>query len=111
MAPIQLRLRDGALVVPPFRLRKHGQTYASRAELLLELGALRPGAYRLVAVQNFHVEDSSPRLEECAAGVFLARRRADGRWEEPERFPVECRTLALLGYVEVGPVPRVAPAA
>jgi hypothetical protein len=111
MAPIQLRIRDGALVVPPFRLRKHGTTYASRAELAIGLAGLRPGAYRVVAVHNFHAEDRSPRLDECAAGIFLARRRSDGRWETPERFPVECRTLALLGYVEVGPAPRVAAAA
>jgi hypothetical protein len=43
---------------------------------------------------------ANPDLRACIAGVFLAARRADGSWEEPERFPIECRTLAVLGEVE-----------
>lgn len=57
--------------------------------------------YRVLAVQNFWAEDCNPDLSEALAGVFLARRRADDAWEEPENWPVECRTLATLGYIDV----------
>ena len=97
---VPLRLREATLIVPPFRIERHGLIYRSPADLQIDLSGLRPGTYRVVAVQNFHVEDCNPRLEECAAGVFLAARVADG-WEEPETFPVECRTLEVLGYVQV----------
>jgi hypothetical protein len=108
MPPIPLRLLGWTLVVPPFRLERHGLAYVSPAELEIDLEPVRPGAYRVLAVQSFHVEDTSPDLERCAAGVFLARRRSGGRWEEPEAFPVECRTLGVLGYLEVAAAPRLA---
>jgi hypothetical protein len=65
----------------------------------------------VLAVQNFHVEDTNPNLDECLAGVFLAGARDDRRWEEPEAFPVECRKLALLAHLEVGTRLRLLPAA
>jgi hypothetical protein len=107
MGPPTIRLRGRTLVVPPFRVDKFGLSFASRAELSIDLEAVRPGHYRVLAVQNFHIEDTNPALGECVAGVFLAARRSDGKWEEPEAFPVECRSLALLGHVEVGPVTRL----
>jgi hypothetical protein len=107
MAGIPLRLIGRTMLVPPFRLEKHGQAYVSRSELVVDLIALRPGVYRVVAVQNFHVEDRSPALDECAAGVFLAARAGHGGWEQPETFPAECRTLAVIGYLQVGRAPRV----
>jgi hypothetical protein len=88
------------LIVPPFRIQRHGLSYTSPAELRIDLAALRPAAYRVVAVHNFHVEDCNPSLEECTAAVFLAA-RLPGGWEEPEAFPVECRTLEILGHVQV----------
>jgi hypothetical protein len=88
-------------VVPPFRISRDRQEYLSRTELRIDLGAVQPGAYRVIAVHNFQVEDRNPNLDECVAGVFLAARRADGSWQEPEAFPVECRSVAVLGYVEV----------
>lgn len=111
MAHIPLRLRGRTVIVPPFRLEKHGQAYVSQAELEIDLEPVRPGAYRVLAVQNFHVEDANPDLEQCAAGVFLARRRRDGTWEEAEAFPVECRTLAVLAHLEVSSTPRLVPSA
>ena len=96
------RLRGRRLIVPPFRLEAHGQTYTSRAELRIEVATLRPGRYRVLAVQNFHVEDRSADLSDAVAGVFLARRDDQGRWQEPEAFPIECRLLAVLGELEVG---------
>jgi hypothetical protein len=99
--PIRCRLQGRVLVVPPFRLQHHRQRYRSPAEIRIDLSAVAPGHYRIVAVHNFHVEDCNPHLDECVAGVFLAAFRDDGRWEEPERFPVECRTLAVLGELVV----------
>ena len=82
--------------LPPPELRQSGQ-------IRIDLGDVEPGTYRVLAVHNFHVEDRNPRLDECAAGVFLAGRIDGTRWEDPERFPVECRAVAVLGEVEVSP--------
>ena len=90
------------LVLPPFRIEKHGQIFRSPDELRIDLASVRPGRYRVIAVHNFHVEDRNPNLRECLTGVFLAGRRGDGTWEEPEAFPIECRSLAVLGELEVG---------
>jgi hypothetical protein len=90
------------LEVPRFRIERHGQVCASDAELQIDLSVVAEGLYRVVAVQNFHVEDRNPDLGECVGGVFLAGLRSDGTWEEPESFPVECRALALLATIEVG---------
>jgi hypothetical protein len=101
MAQTTIQVSGTTLVVPPFRIEKHGQTYLTRSELRIDLSCVEPGPYRVVAVHNFLVEDRSPDLRECIAGVFLARRRSDGRWQEPEAMPLECRSLAVLGYVDV----------
>jgi hypothetical protein len=97
---VPLRTSGKRLIVPPFRITQHGLTYESPTELRIDLSRLRPARYRVLAVQNFHVEDCNPQLDECMAGVFLAARTADG-WEDPEAFPVECRTLEVLGEVEI----------
>lgn len=89
------------LQVPPFRIERHGQVYASDAELQIDLSIVAEGVYRVVAVHNFQVEDRNPDLDECVGGVFLAGLRSDGTWEEPERFPVECRALGFLATIEV----------
>lgn len=70
----------------------------------MDLRMVSPGQYLVLAVQNFQVEDRNPDLSMCEAGVFLARRRDDGAWEEPERYPVECRALAVIARLDV-PVP------
>lgn len=87
--------------MPPFEIERAGQTYRSATELEIDLAAVEDGAYRVLAVHNFQVEDRDPDLTRCAAGIFLAGRRRDGSWEVPERFPVECRTLAVLATVDV----------
>lgn len=103
MVPATYRIKDSQLIVPPFKLEKYGQIYNNPVELIVDIRSLRPGQYRIVAVQNFHVEDSNPNLNECLGGVFLAAKRADGTWEEPETFPCECCTLKILGHVHVKP--------
>ena len=102
--PVRCSLEGTVLAVPPFRLPLGRQAYLSREPIRIDLAQVAPGSYRVVAVHNFHVEDRNPRLDECVAGIFLAARLGDG-WEEPERFPVECRALAVLGEVEVPAAP------
>jgi len=89
------------LIVPPFRLPHLRHHYVSDGETRIDLARVAPGRYRVLVVHNFHVEDRNPTLDECVAGVFLAAWRDDGRWEEPERFPMECRALAVLGELIV----------
>ncbi len=101
--PVRCRLEEGGVLeVAPFRLRLGRRSYLSAEPVRIDLAEVAPGSYRIVAVHNFHVEDRNPRLDECVAGIFLAARLEGGGWEEPERFPVECRALAVLGEVEVG---------
>jgi hypothetical protein len=97
------RLAANRLVVPPFAIARGRQVFVSEHELTIDLSLVEPGSYRVLAVHNFHVEDVSPDLDRCVAGIFLAARRADGAWEEPERFPVECRALETLCVVDVDP--------
>lgn len=99
--PVRCLLEGSVLEVAPFRLSLARQSYLSPRPIRIDLAGVEPGSYRIVAVHNFHVEDRNPRLDECVAGVFLAARLDGGGWEEPERFPVECRALAVLGEVEV----------
>jgi hypothetical protein len=99
-APGRCRLSEATLLIPAFRIERHGLAYRSGTDYRIDLGEVAPGRYQVLAVHNFHVEDRNPDLRACIAGVFLAARRADGSWEEPERFPIECRTLAVLGEVE-----------
>lgn len=100
-AQVPLRLDATTLVVPPFRLQRLNRRYCQPSEVRIDLQGLAPDRYRVVAVQNFWIEDHSSDLSEAVAGVFLARRRSDGQWEEPENWPIECRTLAVLGYVDL----------
>ncbi len=90
-----------SLLIPPFRIDRHTQSYHQPSELRIDLAGLEPDVYRVIAVQNFWLEDHDPDLSQALAGVFLARRRADGAWEEPENWPIECRSLAVLGQVAV----------
>ena len=94
-------------MIPAFEIRRFGQSFVSASPIRIDLEAVDPGLYRVVAVHNFQVEDRDPDLGRCVAGVFLARRRGDGSWEEPERFPMECRAVQVLGELQV---PGVDPA-
>ena len=103
MEPVTYWIEKSRLIVPPFKIEKYGQIYINPVELIIKLRNLRPGPYRVIAVHNFHVEDSNPNLKECLGGIFLAAKLADEKWEEPEKFPVECRSLQTLGYIHVKP--------
>jgi hypothetical protein len=104
---VKLVLDGTVLVVPPFRIDRLAQRFLQRSELRIDLTGLVPDVYRVLAVQNFWIEDTNPDLSEGLAAVFLARRRVNDAWEEPENWPVECRTLATLGYVDIRTVGTV----
>lgn len=89
-------------MIPPFQIRSGNLRFVHTTEIEIELEALEPDVYRVVAVQNFWIEDHDADLERCMAGIFLARRRHDGSWEEPETWPIECRTLKVLGTIDTG---------
>lgn len=97
-SPIVVFARS-VLRIPPFLIRKWGQVYISPAAMDIDIERLPAAIYRIVAVHNFRMEDCNPRLDECLAGIFLARRNA-GRWEEAEEPPIECRTIEVLGHLD-----------
>ncbi len=102
-----LRIDATTLRIAPFRIDRWGQRYLSLGEIAIELATLASSVYRIVAVHDFRVEDRNPDLEECRAAVFLAR-EVEGRWEEAEDHPVECRTVVVLGRLDVA-VRRITP--
>ena len=95
------RLVAGALVIPPFQVSFLGQDFVHWEEMRIELAELAPDRYRIVVVQNFWTEDPNPDLSQCLAGIFLSRRRRDGAWEAAENLPVECRTVAHIGMLDL----------
>jgi len=99
-APGVLALDGCMLRVAPFRIERWGQVFISAEELRIDLRALAGGRHRLVAAHDFRVEDRNPDLDRARAAVFVAERTA-GRWQEAEDRPLECRTLAILGEIEV----------
>jgi hypothetical protein len=101
LAQAEPRIEGLKLIVPPFRIDRLFQRFLQRSELRIDLAGLVPDVYRVLAVQNFWIEDDNPDLSQAIAGVFLARRRTDGEWEEPENWPIECRTLAVVGCVDI----------
>jgi hypothetical protein len=103
------RLVPGALLVPPFRIDFLGQGFIHWEAIRIELASLAPDRYRIMVVQNFWIEDPNPDLDQCLAGIFLARRRRDGAWEVAENWPVECRSIACLGELDLSApgVPRL----
>lgn len=107
-----LRLEQAVLVIPPFRLHDLGQWFVQYEALRIDLKSLEPDLYRIVVVQNFWIEDTNPDLDACLAGIFLARRRRDGHWEVAENWPVECRSIACIGLLDLADPaqPRLVPA-
>ena len=73
--------------------------YISPAALHVDLTRLPADTIRIIAVHNFRVEDCNPNLDECLAGVFLARKNAD-HWEEAEDPPIECRAVEVLAHLD-----------
>jgi hypothetical protein len=94
-----LSVAGATLRIAPFLICKWDQRYVSPEALCIDLERLPPALYRIVAVHNFRMEDRNPDLDECLAGIFLAR-RVDCRWEEAEDHPVECRSIEVLGHLD-----------
>jgi len=96
-----LKLRNKILVIPPFRIEKYGQIFINRHELFINTEEFGAGIYKVVVVHNFQVEDCNPNLRECLAGIFFAG-QIHGVWEEPEAYPIECRSIEVLAYIDTG---------
>lgn len=94
-----LSVRGRWLRIEPFALRRWGQIYVNPDALRVDLDRLPATLFKIVVVHNFRVEDRNPRLDECLAGVFLAR-RVGSMWERAEDYPVECRALAVVGCLD-----------
>lgn len=97
--PRFLSFARSTLHISPFLIRKWGQVYISPEAVDIDLERLPAALYRIVAVHNFRMEYCNPRLDECLAGIFLARRNGDV-WEQAEDPPIECRTIEVLGHVD-----------
>ena len=87
------------LMIAPFRFARNQRSYLLREPLFIDLRRLEPDHYQVHLVQDFWTDDDNADLSECLAGTFLGRRRASGEWEIPERWPIECRSLTVLGTV------------
>ena len=96
----QPRIEGQHLVLASFQLLVGRRSYLNRDGLRIDLSLVEPDLYRLHAVQDFWIEDHNPDLTENRAAVFLGRPRADQSWEVPESWPIECRSLAILGTVD-----------
>jgi hypothetical protein len=94
-------IKDSKFMAPVFRLDKYGQRFINPRELEIDLTGLKTGEYRVAAVHNFQAEDNNPNLDECLTGIFIAGLRPNGKWEEPENYPFECRTIEILGYFSI----------
>jgi hypothetical protein len=98
---ITILLKMQTMIFLPFSIKKFGNDYCSTDEIIIDLNQLLPGQYRIVVVHNFQSEDLNPNLNQCLAGIFLSARLNNQTWQEPEEFPCECRTLSILGFLEI----------
>ena len=98
---ITIQMEKQTMMILPFLIKKFGNEYHSRDDIIIDLDQLEPGRYRIVAVHNFQSEDLNPNLDQCLAGIFLSARLSNQTWQEPEAFPCECRTLSVLGILEI----------
>jgi hypothetical protein len=94
------RTASHVLVVSPCRLQRGRQTFLLRRSRAIDLRCIESDLYQVHLVQDFWSDDTNPDLSECLAGIFLGRRRQSGDWEVPERWPIECRSLDILGLVD-----------
>lgn len=86
--------------IAPFVIRQWGQSYINPEVISIGLERLPATLFRITVVHNFRAEDRNPDLDECLAAIFMAR-RVGSRWEEAEDHPIECRTIEVLGYLDV----------
>jgi hypothetical protein len=98
--PLVDRAAPYALVIPALRLARGRRSYVLPKSFGLDLRRVEPDLYQIHLVQDFWTDDDNPDLGECVGAVFLGRRRASGAWEAPERWPIECRSLAILGTID-----------
>ena len=75
------------------------EIFINPVELIIDLDQLYPGNYRIFVVQNFQIEDCNPVLDQCLAGLFLARLVPSNKCVSPESMPHECRSLGIAGTI------------
>ena len=88
------------LYIPPFIIRRWGQAFINPEPIVINLKQLPGDIYKVIVIHNFQIEDSNPILSECLASIFLAKRN-ENRWERPEDYPLECRGVEVLGYIDI----------
>ena len=100
-------MSDRALVIRPFRLTRGRRAFLLQKPFNIDLRGIEPDLYQVHLVQDFWTDDDNPNLDECLAGIFLARRRPTGEWEMPERWQIECRSLMVLGTIDTRQGPHI----
>lgn len=95
----RLKVHNGLLYVPPFKIEKYGHIFISPQELAIDLRKINAGFYSIIVVHNFQAEDRNPNLRECLAGIYLAR-HVGGKREEPENYPIECREIETVAGLD-----------
>jgi hypothetical protein len=88
------------LTIPPHQLLREQQTFLLRRPVSIDLRLIELDLYQVHLVQDFWSDDDNPNLTECLACIFLGRRRRTGEWETPEHWPIECRSLVILGMID-----------
>jgi hypothetical protein len=94
-----LRIDNSILIIPPFKMEKHKLIYVNPRPLKIDINILPAEISGIIVVHNFQVEDCNANLQECLAGIYFAG-LINGRWEQPENFPVECRTIEIIAHLD-----------
>jgi hypothetical protein len=94
-----LHIENSILSIPPFKIARHKLIYVNPLPLKIDVKILSAAVSRIVVVHNFQVEDCNANLEECLAGIFFAG-LINGQWKQPEDYPVECRTIEIIGFLD-----------
>ena len=94
-----LRIDNSILTISPFKIAKYNLIYVNPLPLTIDINILAAAVSRIVVVHNFQVEDCNANLKECLAGIFFAG-MINGQWEQPEDYPVECRSIEIIGFLD-----------
>ena len=94
-----ITFQNPVLSIKPFIINKWQVAFINPEIININTSKIAPGLYRIMAIQNFQVEDCNPDLNECLAGVFLSRKLAN-RWEQAEDHPRECRTIDCMAMID-----------